>query len=260
MTAIAQLLGLHTLENEAILITGASSGIGEASARLLAPLARRLFLVARRQDRLEALQRELGPAKVAILAGDLTQVDFREELKQRGFFGVDILINNAGLARGLANVAEASSVHWQEMIDLNITAAFAVVKHCLPYMQEQQRGHIVNLTSIAAHHSYARGSVYCASKAALLSFAQALRSELCAENIRVSNISPGMTETEFSLVRFSGDAAQAAKVYDQVAPLTGLDIARQIVWALAQPPHINLDEIYLTPLAQGEIGKIARKG
>ncbi len=255
---LMKIFDFNDLRQKSVLISGASSGIGYELALLLRPLVAKLYVTARRKENLTRLCQEGYQEKVIPLAGDIRQPLFLQHLAQEGALDVDILINNAGLAKGLANTWEADMRHWEEMIDTNIKAAFLLTKSVVPYMLKRQQGHIVHLTSVASHVAYAKGGVYCATKHALLAFSKSLRSELCAHNIRVTNISPGMTETEFSLVRFDGDAKKADAVYDGLRPLSGLDVARQILFCLLQQDHVNIDEIYLTPLAQGEVGKVHR--
>lgn len=246
------------------LVTGASSGIGLATACALAQKGINLKLVARRLERLQSIQAQLQDRfpelSVEVQQADLSDLSCLDTLADAGFFEVDILINNAGLAKGRAPIAECALEDWQAMIDLNITSAFEITRRCLPHMLKNQHGDLVFLSSIAAHISYEGGSVYCASKHALRSFATILRKETCGQNIRVIQISPGMVETEFSQVRFEGDKAQAAAVYQGMTPLTPVDIASQILHALEQPRHLTLDEMIVMATAQGGVGKVVRKG
>ncbi len=255
-----KVFNFSSLEHKKVLITGASAGIGLETAILLSHFVSELHLVARRGDKLENLLASLKTekAKVFIHAGDVTQKGFLLELKANGVFNCDIVVNNAGGALGFDFICDAEESDWDTMIQVNMQAAFRVIKYALPWMIERKSGHIINLTSVASHTSYAKGSVYCATKHAMLAFARSLRSETCEHQIRVTNISPGLVETEFSLVRFHGDSEKAREVYRGLTPLSGKDISRQILFCLLQPPHVNVDEIYITPVAQGEVTKIIR--
>jgi NADP-dependent 3-hydroxy acid dehydrogenase YdfG len=196
---------------------------------------------------------------VNIIAGDVRSPQLVDTMRQQGAFDVDIVVNNAGLARGLDPVATAKFEDWQEMIDTNVTAAFRIAHAALPHMIARGKGHIVMMGSIAGHESYEKGSVYCATKHAVNAFTKALRAETCDKNIRVSVVSPGLAETEFSMVRFSGDTARAASVYQGVKPLDANDIAHHVLFCLKQPEHVNTNEIVILPTAQGSATKVFRK-
>jgi NADP-dependent 3-hydroxy acid dehydrogenase YdfG len=259
------------LEGRTILITGASSGIGEATARQLAPLGVRLALGARRKDRVEKLAAELRDAHgtESLSAG----IDVRRvadcEAFVRGtlerFGAIDVLVNNAGLARGRQPVAEGIESEWDEMIDTNVKGLLHVSRIVLPHMIERNAGHVVNLGSVAGLGVYEGGSVYCATKWSVKAITQAMRLELNGTNVRVTEVCPGLVETEFSVVRFHGeDRPREAKemsdqVYRGIEPLTAADIADCIVWALTRPPHVDIDEIVVRPVAQAGMGKVARK-
>ncbi|PIQ27681.1 NAD(P)-dependent oxidoreductase [bacterium (Candidatus Blackallbacteria) CG17_big_fil_post_rev_8_21_14_2_50_48_46] len=251
----------HSLQGLNALVTGASSGIGLATACQLAAQGVNLKLVARRLERLEKIKQALAerfPAvSIEILGADLAQPESWQRLEQAGFYTVDILVNNAGLARGRDKVVDSSWQDWQAMIDLNISAAFEVTRRVVPGMLARGQGDIVCLGSAAGQIPYEGGSVYCASKYALRAFCQVLRRETCGQNLRVMLISPGMVETEFSVVRLGQEAAQ--KVYAGMQPLTPAEVAAQILFALQQPRHLNWDELLLMATAQGGVEKVVRQ-
>ena len=254
------------------MITGASSGIGEATARLLAPLGARLSLGARRVERLERLAAELAATHGTECL--FHEMDVREVADCEAFvaatverFGrIDVLVNNAGLARGRQFVAEGIESEWEEMIDTNVKGLLHMSRLVLPRLIAQDSGHVVNMGSVAGHGVYEGGSVYCATKWSVRAISQAMRLELNGTNIRVTEICPGLVETEFSIVRFHGEEdpreakQKSDEVYRGLQPLTASDIADCVVWALTRPPHVDIDEIVLRPIAQAGMGKVARKG
>ncbi len=237
-----------------VLITGASSGFGEACARKFAAEGHRLILAARRTDRIEALARELG-AQVDTLAVTL-DVRERESVEKKlgglpdGFSEVDILVNNAGLALGLNSADQADLDHWDTMVDTNIKGLMYCTRAILPGMVARGAGHIVNIGSVAASWPYPGGNAYGGTKAFVQQFSRNLRTDLVGKNIRVSVVEPGMCETEFSLVRFEGDADKASTVYDGMQPLSGKDVADIVYWTTQVPPHINVNQLEVMPVAQ----------
>lgn len=237
-----------------VLITGASSGFGEACARKFAAEGHRLILAARRTDRIEALARELG-AQVDTLAVIL-DVRERESVEKKlgglpdGFSEVDILVNNAGLALGLNSADQADLDHWDTMVDTNIKGLMYCTRAILPGMVARGVGHIVNIGSVAASWPYPGGNAYGGTKAFVQQFSRNLRTDLVGKNIRVSVVEPGMCETEFSLVRFEGDADKASTVYDGMQPLSGKDVADIVYWTTQVPPHINVNQLEVMPVAQ----------
>jgi NADP-dependent 3-hydroxy acid dehydrogenase YdfG len=253
------------LANQWILITGASSGIGAATARAFAAQGSNLLLGARRVDRLEQVAREcraVGAPQASFHGLDVGQtasvgrfVNWVRGLTPR----VDVLVNNAGGAHGLDPVAEAKDEDWEAMIQSNVLGVLRVTRAVLPLMLGQPGGSILNIGSIAGRVAYEGGSAYCGAKAAELQITRVLRLELCGTGLRVSTIDPGMTETEFSLVRFKGDAARAKKVYEGAIPLTGDDIAETLVWVASRPPHVCIDEVLLKPTDQAAMHKIYRR-
>lgn len=248
------------LAGQTALITGASSGIGLATACQLAEIGVHLKLVARRQERLSEIQAFLSQrfgVTVESLSVDLTQAEAMQNLEDAGFFEADIVLNNAGLASGRDAVADSRAADWQRMLDLNINAAFEINRRVVPRLLAQGQGDLVCLGSIAGHIAYEGGAIYCASKHALRAFCESLRRETAGQNLRVILISPGMVETEFTQVRL-GSKSEAAAVYADMTPLSPADIARQIVFALQQPRHVNWDELVITAQDQGGVQKVVR--
>ncbi|MEY3901721.1 MAG: NADP-dependent 3-hydroxy acid dehydrogenase YdfG [Pseudomonadota bacterium] len=251
-----------SLRGQTALITGASSGIGLALAARLAQEGCHLHLIARRQDRLSQLSIELKnlfpELNIRTFPLDVTREETADVLESAGAFEADILINNAGLAKGLAKIIESDASDWSEMLSTNVNAAFTISARAARAMSARKSGDIVVLSSVAAHHSYENGAVYCASKHAVRAFHEALRLETLESGIRVIMISPGMVETEFSLVRFSGDNQRANAVYQGVESLDAGDVAESILFALRQPRHINLDDIIIKPRQQGNPWRVFR--
>jgi len=247
-------------------VTGASSGIGKATACALAAAGCNLILVARRLDRLEEIKSAINArglkVSVELVAGDVTQNDTFTALDSCGAFDVDFLINNAGLAKGKDQIGQASIGDWQLMIDANCTAAFRMANCVVPKMVARGGGHIISTGSIAGLESYEGGSVYCASKHALHAFMKVLRYETYSKGIRSTVVAPGFVGegTEFSEVRFKGDKGAAAIVYKDMDELRATDVAAQIVWALRQPANVCLDLIHIMPSCQGSATRIHRGG
>ena len=240
-------------------VTGASSGIGEATARGLAGAGYRMVLGARREDRLMAVARELGGRGLALDVRDLTSIQGFARAIESEYGQVEVLVNNAGLAAGLQPLAEGSDDDWVQMMETNVVGLLRVTKALLPLLRRAPRAHIVNLGSVAGFEVYPGGVGYTASKHAVRAISKTLRLELVGEPIRVTEIAPGMVETEFSLVRFKGDRERAAAVYQGMQPLTGADVADCIVWAVTRPPHVNIDELVVRPIAQATTRDVARK-
>ena len=236
-----------------ILITGATSGIGRATALALSKENTRLILCGRREDRLISLKEELGDTPCHLLRFDVRDKDAVNTAiasLPEDFNKIDILINNAGNAHGLASFQTADVEDLEAMIDINIKGVIYVTKACLPLMIPQQQGHIINLSSIAGKETYQNGTVYCASKAAVEALSKGLRLDLVNDGIKVTNIAPGAVETEFSLVRFKGDAQKAEQVYAGYTPLVAEDIANAIVYAIKQPDYVQIADITIYPKAQ----------
>ncbi|MCF8258929.1 MAG: SDR family NAD(P)-dependent oxidoreductase [Flavobacteriales bacterium] len=244
------------------LITGASAGIGEATARCLAATGLNLILTARRLERLTALAQELTSSfgiTVATYALDVCNreavASFTESLKTTR---VDILVNNAGLAAGLASLDEGSIDDWEQMIDTNIKGLLYITRGIAPLMVRQGSGHIINIGSIAGREVYPNGNVYCATKHAVHALSEGLRMELFDKGIKVMNIAPGLVETEFSMVRFKGDADRATKVYADMEPLTARDIADCILFCVTRPAHVNIADMLVLPSDQGASTMVKR--
>jgi 3-hydroxy acid dehydrogenase/malonic semialdehyde reductase len=238
------------------LITGATSGIGEACALQFSKLGYSLILLARREDRLLTLKNELEKDGVNVLT---FSVDVRNEsqvanainsLSSAVKSNLKVLINNAGLAVGRGVISEGVIDDWERMIDTNIKGLLYVSRYVAPIMQSNKQGHIFNVSSIAGKEVYAGGNVYCATKHAVDALSKAMRIDLVQDNIKVTNIAPGATETEFSIVRFKGDAEQAKAVYTGFEALMADDIAEVIVFAASRPAHVNLNDITIMPTAQ----------
>ncbi|HAZ14643.1 MAG: NAD(P)-dependent oxidoreductase [Bdellovibrionales bacterium GWA2_49_15] len=244
------------------LITGATSGIGLALARKMALQGIELILTGRRGERLDKIKNELSKsAKIHAYSFDVSSrkavenfLSASKELLPK----VSVLVNNAGLASGADKLHEANIDDWETMIDTNVKGLLYMTRGIVPYMVKTNNGHIVNIGSAAGRWTYGGGSVYCATKFAVRAISEALRVDLLGTNIRVSNIEPGMLETEFSLVRFR-DPAKAKKVYEGITPLQPDDIAETIQWVLSRPPHVNIQEIVMFPTAQAAISNIHRR-
>ncbi len=247
-----------------VVITGASSGIGLATAEVYAAHGYRLILGARRLDRLKdsvANLIERGAAGVSCFHLDVTVNDSIAEFYQsclRFTPHIDILVNNAGLAAGLAPVSDASDDDWVAMVNTNVLGLARVTRSFLAHFIERNSGHIINIGSIAGFETYANGSIYAGTKHAVKAITGALRQELCGTAIRVSEIDPGMVETEFSLVRF-GDATRAKSVYQGMTPLAARDVAETIYFVTSRPAHVNIDHLILMPTDQASVHKVHRK-
>jgi len=245
------------------LITGASSGIGKAMAFSLAHRGCDLFLLARRADKLNDVKTEIlksyPTCNIELIIGDVNDPLITKKMADATNKKVDILINNAGLALGREKAQDSLFEDWEKMITTNITANFRMVHLVLPWMLEARMGDIINLCSVAGHYTYSGGAVYCATKHAVNAFTRVIREETCGKNIRVMQISPGMVNTEFSTVRFKGDAKVADSVYAGMTPLKGEDIARMMTFMLEQPRHVVIDEMITMPLDQGAPTTISRR-
>jgi 3-hydroxy acid dehydrogenase / malonic semialdehyde reductase len=246
-----------------VLITGASSGIGMATAKKFAADGANLILLARRNDRLESLRKELSEQfKIDVLTAAIdvqkpSDIDRFVDRNQKAVAETDVLINNAGLAKGTEKLMDGKLSDWDAMIDTNVKGLLYVTRAILPFMIKAKRGHVVNIGSIAGRWVYPGGAVYCASKFAVRALSEGLRMDLLGLPIRVSNIEPGMVETEFSQVRM--DSAERAKaVYKGMKPLSADDIAETIFWCVKLPAHINIQELVIMPVDQAAIQMIHR--
>ncbi len=235
-----------------VLITGASSGFGEAIAKGYAKKGYKLILAARRIERLQKLEKQLD-CKCHLLQLDVQDQNAIFEAitnLPHEFSEIDILINNAGLALGLEAAPEAELDEWNTMVDTNIKGLMAITRAVSPAMVARKKGHIVNMGSIAGNWPYPGGNVYGATKAFVKQFSLNLRADLHGTGVRVTNIEPGMAETEFSLVRFNGDQKKSDDIYKNLKPLTGEDIAETVLWATSLPGHVNINRIEVMPTCQ----------
>lgn len=237
-----------------VLITGASSGFGRASARRFAKAGHSLVLAARREDRLTELKEELSqqvPVHIAVLdVRDQAAVFALSSSLPEPFSDVSILVNNAGLARGLEGADAVDVDDWNVMVDTNVKGLMYMTRAMLPGMVERGGGHVVNLGSVAASWPYPGGNVYGGTKAFVQQFSRNLRADLLGKRVRVTNIEPGMCETEFSVVRFDGNEEKARSVYQGMEPLSAEDIAEIIYWVTALPSHINVNQLEVMPTEQ----------
>jgi len=242
------------------MITGASSGIGRATAIALAQLGYSLILTGRRADRLHELADNLTVPTQSLTwdVADRAAGQAAFATLPTAWQSVDLLINNAGNAHGLAPIHLADVADWDAMIDINVKGLLYVSQLVMPKMVERQRGHIINISSIAGRETYANGAVYCASKAAVDRITVGMRLDLNPYGIKVSSVAPGMVETEFSLVRFKGDAERAAKVYEGVEALQPEDVADVITFMASRPAHVNVADVLLFPTAQASATTVKR--
>lgn len=256
---------MSLLTGKITLITGASSGIGKACAEVFASEKSNLILSARRIDRVKTLAKKLERQygiKTKCLKLDVRNYD---EVKKvidslgNNWKKIDILVNNAGLSRGLDKIYEGKKEDWDEMIDTNIKGLAYVTRHVLPLMVKRKKGHVINIGSTAGHDVYPAGNVYAATKFAVKALSQSTRYDVLDKGIKVTSVDPGMVETEFSLVRFSGDKERAKKVYTGIKPLSAIDVAETVLFCATRPNNVNINQIILTPLAQASSTQIVRK-
>ena len=247
------------------MITGASSGIGRSTSLALADLGYHLIIGARNLDKLSKVKMEAEQkgVKVVALPLDVRNLDSAESFVKQAMveFGrIDVLVNNAGLARGVTKIAEQKNeAEWQEMIDTNLMGLARMTRLVVPFMIDENCGHIVNIGSTAGHDAYPGGSIYAATKFGERAFTTALRQELLGTPIRVTSIDPGMVETDFSNVRYYGDQEKANAVYEGVTPLGPDDIADLIAFAVTRKSHVNLETIIVRPVDQASNTMVARK-
>lgn len=260
------------LKNKWVLITGASSGFGAAAARMFGAEGSKLLLGARRLDRLEQVAAgscQAGASEAHFHALDVCQtasvnafVAWAQQTMakdQTSVARLDVLINNAGGAHGLDPVAQGKDEDWEAMLQSNVLGVLRMTRAALPLLMNKPGSSIINIGSVAGHVAYEGGAAYCAAKAGELQITRALRLELNGTGIRVCTVDPGLAETEFSLVRFKGDAARAQKVYEGTQPLTAEDIAEILVWVASRPPHVNIDELLVKPVDQAAVHKVYRR-
>lgn len=255
---------MSTLSNKIVLITGASSGIGAACAETFAAAGARLLLCARREDRLHALANRLHEqfgthSHLFVLdVTDAAAVARTIATLPPDWRYIDVLVNNAGLAKGLSPVYENQVDEIDVMVDTNVKGVLYVTKAVVPGMVERDSGHIINIGSTAGHGVYGGGTVYCATKHAVGAITQGLKIDLHGTRVRVSTVDPGLVETDFSLVRFSGDQERADSVYSTTEPLTPADVAEAVCWCASRPAHVNISEIIMMPVLQSSPSMVKR--
>jgi NADP-dependent 3-hydroxy acid dehydrogenase YdfG len=252
---------MESLYGKTVFITGASSGIGRATAKAFAQQGARLLLCARRVERLTELARELAALNpepdifsFKLDVQDALAVNETIANLPREWRAIDVLVNNAGLSRGLSKLFEDDPQNWEEMIDTNVKGLLHVTRAVVPGMLERGAGHVIG------HQTYANGAVYCATKAAERAISEGLRIDLIGTPVRVTSVDPGMVETDFSLIRFRGDEARAAKVYQNITPLQPGDVAETIVWAATRPPHVAIHTVVMTSIDQANSTVFNRRG
>jgi 3-hydroxy acid dehydrogenase/malonic semialdehyde reductase len=255
---------MDSLKGKIVFITGASAGIGRSCARAFAKEGARILMCARRAGRLKALAAELREEfGVAVHHFEL---DVRNQAAvakavdglAKDWKAIEVLVNNAGLSRGLDKLHQGSLSDWEEMIDTNVKGLLYVSRAVVPGMVERGRGHIINIGSIAGYEVYPGGNVYCATKFAVRALSKAMRFDLNGTPIRVSEVAPGLVETEFSMVRFRGDAERAGKVYHGLKPLSPDDIADAVLYCATRPPHVNVSHVIVMPTAQASATVVHR--
>jgi len=246
------------------LITGATSGIGKSTALEFAKNGYHLIITGRRQDRLTELKALLmKQCNIPVLdlcfdVRDKSQVEIAIQSIPENFKAIDVLVNNAGLAAGLASIQDGTIAHWEQMIDTNIKGLLFVTKAITQLMIANKKGHIINIGSIAGKEVYANGNVYCATKHAVDALNKGMRIDLLPHGIKVSAVNPGMVETEFSIVRFDGDEERAKKVYENIVPLKPEDIAETIYWIASRPAHVNINDVIIMPTIQANATTVLR--
>lgn len=246
------------------LITGASTGIGNATAHKLAEKNYNLIITGRRKNLLDDVKKELGikyKCDVLTLNFDIRdpkQVEEMIDSLSENWKKIDVLVNNAGLAAGLNPIQSGDLEDWDQMIDTNVKGLLYITRKVSPLMIENGHGHIINISSIAGKEVYENGNVYCATKHAVDALTKGMRIDLVKHNIKVTSISPGAVDTEFSLIRFKGDNDRAAKVYEGFTPLFAADIADAIIFAITRPPHVNINDMLIMPTAQANATTIYR--
>ena len=256
---------MSQLKDKTVFITGASSGIGKACAELFAKEKANLILTARRIDRVKNLANRLEKKNkintkcIKLDVRNYEQVESVIASLENNWKKIDVLINNAGLSRGLDKIYEGKKEDWDEMIDTNIKGLAFVTRHVVPLMVKRKSGHIINIGSTAGHEVYPGGNIYAATKFAVNALSQSTRLDVLDKGIKVTSIDPGMVETEFSLVRFRGNKERAKNVYKGLKPLTPKDIAEAVLFCSTRPNHVNINLVILTPLAQASSTQVYRK-
>lgn len=256
---------MPSIQDQTVVITGASSGIGAACAKAFAQGGARLILAARRVDRLAQVAQALQQQFTTEI--HLLPLDVSDRAQAQSAFShlplewstIDILINNAGLSRGLDKLHEGSLQDWDEMIDINLKGLLYVTRAILPGMVNRGQGHVINIGSIAGHYTYPNGNVYCATKAAVRALTEGIKMDLLGTPVRISSVDPGMVETEFSEVRFRGDTERAQKVYQGLTPLTADDVADVVYFCATRPAHVNINQVILMPVDQASATLVNRQ-
>jgi 3-hydroxy acid dehydrogenase/malonic semialdehyde reductase len=256
---------MNSVKGKIVLVTGASSGIGRSCARVFAREGASILMAARRKDRLMELSESLAAEFRVPVRSFVLDVRNRAEVEKAlaglpdDWKEIDVLVNNAGLSRGLDKFPEGLIPDWDEMIDTNVKGLAYVSRAVLPGMVARKRGQVINIGSIAGHELYPGGNMYCASKFAVKALTRGLRLDLNGTNIRVSTIDPGMVETEFSEVRFHGDKERAKKVYQGFTPLSPDDVAETVLFCATRPPHVDISEVIIMPTDQASATLVHRK-
>lgn len=250
--------------NKTVMVTGATSGIGMATAMIFAKNGFNIIITGRRKERLDELKEKLSATKAKVLSLNF-DVRNRKEVESvmaglpAEWMNIDILINNAGLAVGMDHIDKGNVDDWERMIDTNVKGLLYVTRAVAPLMVARNSGHIINISSVAGKEEYENGNVYCASKHAVDSLSRAMRIDLLKNNIKVTNVAPGMAETEFSLVRFKGDSSKADSVYTGIKPLKGEDIAEIIYFSATLPEHVCINDLVITCTQQANANMNYRK-
>ncbi len=252
------------MQNKIVFVTGASSGIGAACAKIFAAAGSKLILAARRKERLQELVKKLNlnPSQFCLLQLDVrdrTAVESAISSLPSEWSAIDVLINNAGLSRGLDKLHQADFQDWEEMIDTNIKGLLYMTRYIVPGMVKRGGGHVINIGSIAGHQTYPGGNVYCGTKAAVKSISEGLKQDLLGTPVRVTSVDPGLVETEFSEVRFHGDGDRAKKVYQGMTPLTPDDVADVVFFCATRPAHVNINDVILMPTEQASATLVHRQ-
>lgn len=256
---------MMTVKDKIVLVTGASAGIGQACAEVFAEAGAKLILMARRQEKVEALAaklKETHGVEVYTFTADVrnyNEMKEKVEALPKEWKDIDVLINNAGLARGLSKLHEGDLHDWEEMIDTNVKGLLYVSRLVIPQMAERKSGHIINIASIAGRQVYPNGNVYCATKHAAKALSEAMMIDLNGTDVRVSNIDPGLVDTEFSTVRFHGDKEKAESVYNGMTPLYGQDIAEIALFCAMRPKHVTIQDVLVTPTDQAAATIVYRR-
>ena len=256
---------MFSLKNKVVMVTGASAGIGYSCARIFAKSGAKLILAARRSAKIKKLAE--GLAKKYKTESIVLELDVRDQKQVEEKINslpakwkkIQILVNNAGLSRGLDKLHEGQLLDWEEMIDTNIKGLLYVSRMVIPLMVKRNKGHIINIGSIAGHEVYPQGNVYCATKHAVDAITKGMQIDLVDTAVRVSTVDPGMVETEFSEVRFRGDKKRAKTVYQGLKPLKGDDIADAVLWVATRPPHVNVHQVLIMPTDQASATIVNRK-